>query len=150
MNTRVVGSKILGQYGSIRIGVVTANNHDCGNSVFFADVGRDRELFLRFQFRSSRTDNIKTARVAVLVDVFVVEYEVVVVDQPAWPVFKAKQLVVRVRRFQRVVQTADDVMAARGLPTGKNDTHHLFFGADVFSPPSNVISFSHRYSGTAL
>ena len=57
--------------------------------MLLADIRNDRELFVRFQLRSAGTDDIESARDAVLVDVGIVKNQIVVFNQTDRTVLKA-------------------------------------------------------------
>ena len=73
LNAAVVGSKVLGENRGVGVGVVAADDDDGGDAMLLADALGNGELLLGFQLGSAGADDVKSAGVAVLVDVFVVE-----------------------------------------------------------------------------
>ena len=125
LNAAIVGGKILGENRGVGVGVVAADDDDGGDAMLLADALGNGELLLGFQLGSAGADDVKSAGVAVLVDVFVVEDYVVVLQQAAGAALEAVEDVFLVAGLQRVVQTADDVVAAGRLTAGKDHAHDL-------------------------
>ena len=128
LNAAVVGGKILGQDCGIGVGVVAADDDDGGDTVLLADAFGNGELLLSLQLGSAGADDVKSAGVAVLVDVFVVEDNIVILQQTAGAALEAVEDVFLVAGLQRVVQAADDVVAAGCLTAGKDHAHDLLLG----------------------
>ena len=93
--------------------------------MLFADFRRHGELLFRLQFRAAGADDVETAGIAELVDVFVVENDVFVIQKTARAALEADEDVLRIRCLQRIVKTADDVVAARRLSAGKDHADDL-------------------------
>ena len=121
-----MGGHIFGQHRGVGVGVVAADDDDGGQAVLLRHFGNDPELFLSLQLRTAGTDDIETAGIPVLVDVFVGELDEIVVDQSGGTALEAKEYVALVRSLERVVQTADHVMSAGRLSAGKDHAHDLF------------------------
>ena len=83
LNAGVVSGKVLGQNGSVGVGVVAADDDQSGDAVLLAVFGNDGELLLGLQLGAAGTDDVKTAGVAELVDILVVEDDIVVLQQTA-------------------------------------------------------------------
>ena len=89
LNAGVVCCEVLSENSGIGIGVVTADDDNRSDAVLLAYFCDDRELLTRLQLRSAGTDDVESAGVAVLVDVFVVEDHVIVFDQSDRTVLEA-------------------------------------------------------------
>jgi len=57
--------------------------------MLFACFSNNCELLVCLQFCSAGTDDIKAAGISELVDVFIIKYKVVILDQTAWAALEA-------------------------------------------------------------
>ena len=85
----VFGFVVFCQNSSIGVGVIATHNHNCANVEFFDDFEPFVKLFGGFKFGAPRANNVKTTRVAVLVNQVAGEFDIVVVDESAGPHQKA-------------------------------------------------------------
>ena len=123
----MIRRKILGQDSRIRVGIVAADDDNRCKAMFLSRLGRRLELLRSLNLCSARTDDIKPACVAVCIDEGVIKFNAVVVNQSARAALEAEQDILPVRRLQRVIQTGDDIVSARCLAAGENDTNNLLF-----------------------
>ena len=93
-----------------------------------AGFGNNRELLFGFQLGTAGADDVESAGVAVLVDVRVVKNQIVIVKQTAGAALEAVQDIILIGCLQRVVQAADNVVAAGRLAAGQNHTDNLLLG----------------------
>ena len=119
---------VLSQHCSIGIGIVTADDHDRSQAMLLRHLCHDPELFLRLQLCASGADDIESAGIPVGIDVFVGKFQIIVFDQSGRTALEAQEHVVLIRRFNRVIQPADDIVAAGRLSAGKDHAHNLLFG----------------------
>ena len=124
LNAGVVGRAVLCQDGSVGVGVVAADDDQGVDTVLLAVFHNNGELLLGLQLGTAGTNDVEAAGVAVLVDVLVTEDDEVIIQQAGGTAFEAIQLVFLVGSLQGIVQAADNVVTARCLTTGKNDTNH--------------------------
>ena len=117
---------VLGKNSCICVGIVTADDNDCCDTVLFADLCGNSELFLCLKFGPSGTDDIKTACISVLINIGIVKNDVIIIQKSARTALEAIKDVLLIRCFQSVIQTAYDVMSAGSLSAGKNNTNDLF------------------------
>ena len=122
LHTAFLGCVIFSQDTSVRIGVVATDDDNGFNSQFLDDFKSFFELFLFFEFGTSGTDHVKTARIAILVYDVSRQFHIFVVHQSAGTQNKAIQLAFRVQSFNTVEQSANDIMPAGSLASGKNYT----------------------------
>ena len=94
----VVCCKVLSKNCGIGIGIVAADDNNCGDAVLLANFRCNGELLLGLQLGPAGTDDVESAGVAVLIDVFVVEDQVVVLDQTARAALESVEDVFLVRR----------------------------------------------------
>ena len=92
----VVCCEVLSKNCSIRIGIVTTNDNNCSDAVLLANFSCYLELLLGLELCSAGTDDVETAGVAELIDVFVVEDQVFVLDQSARAALESVKDVLRV------------------------------------------------------
>ena len=74
---------IFGEYASVGIGIVATDNNDSFDSQLFNNFETTVELILRFQFGTSRTDNVESARIAVVIDNIGRKFHIFMFDQSA-------------------------------------------------------------------
>ena len=96
--------------------------------MLLAHFGSDCKLLLGLQLGAAGTDDIKAAGVAEHVDVFIIHNAVVVFQQTAGAALEAVQLIFGICGLQRVVQAADNVVAAGGLTAGQDHAHNVLLG----------------------
>ena len=97
LNTGIMRRKVFRQNRCIGIGIISADDDNGRNSVLFADIRNNCKLFIGFQFCSSGTDDIKTAGIAELIDVSIIENQIIIFNQTDRTVFKAIKNVFRIR-----------------------------------------------------
>ena len=113
--------KIFSQNSSVCIRVITTDDYDSSDAVLLAHALGNGELLLGFQLGSAGADDVKSAGVAVLVDVCVVKDHVVVFQQTAGAALKAVEDILLVAGLQRVIQAANHVVAAGSLTAGEDE-----------------------------
>ena len=91
--------KVFSQNRRIGIGVIAADDDNRRNSMLLADIRNDRELFASFQLRSAGTDDIESARVAVLVDVGIVKNQIIVFNQTDRTILETIENIFFIRSF---------------------------------------------------
>ncbi len=134
----MIRRKILGQDSRIRVGIVAADDDNRCKAMLLSRLGRRLELLRSLNLCSARTDDIKPACVAVCIDEGVIKFNAVVVNQSARAALEAEQDILPVRRLQRVIQTGDDIMSARCLAAGENDTNNLLFRCGCIGSLSEI------------
>ena len=92
----VVCCEVLSQNCSICIGIVTTDDNNCSDAVLLANFSCYLELLLGLELCSAGTDDVETAGVAELIDVFVVEDQIFVLDQSARAALESVKDVLRV------------------------------------------------------
>ena len=122
LHTAFLGCVIFSQDTSVRIRVVATDDDNGFNTQFLDDFKSLFELFLFFEFGTSGTDHVKTARIAILVYDVSRQFYIFVVHQSTGTQNKAIQLAFRVQSFNAVEQAANDIMPAGSLASGKNYT----------------------------
>ena len=95
--------EVLSQNSCVGVGVVTTDDNYCSDAVLLANISNDSELLVGLQFGSAGTDDVETAGISVLVDVFVIKDYIAVFDQTAGAALEAVQNVFRVGSFQSIV-----------------------------------------------
>ena len=79
------------------------------------------ELFFCLDLRSAGADDVKAAGITVRVNELVRKFHIVVIHKTARAALEAEKNIVLVCRLQRVIQAADDIVAAGRLPAGENN-----------------------------
>ena len=125
----MIGRKILGKNSRIRVGVIAANDDNRCEAMLFSRLGRRLELLRCLNLCSAGPDDIKPACVAVCINECVIELNAVVIHQSARTTLEAEKNILPVRCLQRVIQTGNDIVSARCLTAGENDTNDLLFGS---------------------
>ena len=128
LHAGVVSGHVLGQHSGVGVGVVAADDDDGGDAVLLADLSGNGKLLFGFQLGSAGADDVKSAGVAELIHVLVIQDPVIVLQQTAGAALEAVQDIVGVGGLQCVVQAADNVVAAGCLTAGQDDTHDLLLG----------------------
>ena len=123
----LVRRHVLGKHAGVGIGIIAADDYDSGDAVLLADLCGNRELLLGLQLGSSGTDDVEAAGISVLIDILVVKYDELILNESAGAALEANQDVLLVGRLQRVVKAADYVVSARRLSAGKNHAYNLLF-----------------------
>lgn len=113
---------VLCEYAGVRVGVVSADDNDGLDAQFTDNLETAFELVGFFELRTTGADHIKTAGVAIFVNDAVGQFDVLMVYQAAGTHQEAVKLVGGILLFKLIVETADNVVAAGSLTTGKNDT----------------------------
>ena len=72
----------------------------------------DLELILRLQLGTSRTDDIKTARIPVCIYILIIELYKVILYKTAGTALETKQNIIPVGSLDRIIQTAYHVVSA--------------------------------------
>ena len=125
----VVCCKVLSQNCCIGIGIVAADDNNCGYAMLLANLGNDSELLLSLQLGTAGTDDIESAGISVCVNELIVELYIIIVDQSAGAALETVQYVLLVGSLQCVVETADNVVSARSLSAGKDNAYYLLLGS---------------------
>ena len=132
----VVSGIVFSQHTSVGVGVVTTDDDDGFDAEFTNDFETAFKLVFFFEFGTSGADEVKTAGVAIFVNQFVGEFNVLVVHQTAGAHQESVEFVSGVLFFEFIVETTDHVVSAGGLTSGENDTDvhrsifFLFVGGD--------------------
>ena len=98
LHQRYLTAKMTVKRGEFHADNAAADDDDGGDAVLLADALGNGELLLGFQLGSAGADDVKSAGVAVLVDVFVVEDQVVIFQQAAGAALEAVEDIFPCRR----------------------------------------------------
>ena len=111
----VVGPEVLCKDCCVCVRVVTANDHDCIDGMLTAYLCAHSELLLSFKLRPSRSNDVESTGVPVLVYELVCHDHVFVFKDSARTAKETIELVLRVRLLQGIIETAYHVVSARSL-----------------------------------
>ncbi len=125
LHAGVVRCEILRQHRRVRVGIVAADNYHSGQAVLLRRSCRRFELFFCLDLRSAGADDVKAAGITVRVNELVRKFHIVVIHKTARAALEAEKNIVLVCRLQRVIQAADDIVAAGRLPAGENNADNL-------------------------
>ena len=121
LHAGVLGCEVFGQYASVGVGVVAADDYDGVDAQLANDLETLFKLCFFLELGATRTDHVETAGVAIFVDQGVVHLDVLVVDETAGAHEEAVELGIGVLLFQTVVETANHVVTAGSLSARKDD-----------------------------
>ena len=127
LNTGILLQIILSEHASIRIGIIATNDYDSLDIKLFANLNTFVKLPSFLKFRSARTNDIKTASIAIFVDNLSRELRIFMLNQAAGAAQKTIELILRIEIFQAIKKATNNVMTTRGLTTRKNhaNVHRL-------------------------
>ena len=123
LNAAVLLQVVLSEYAGVGVRVVTTDDHNRFDAELLAHLDTVVELPGLFEFRTPRTDDIKTAGVTVLVDDIFRQLLVLALDQARRTTKETVELVSRIEFLQSVKQSADHVMPAGSLAAGEDHTY---------------------------
>ena len=129
----LLGCIVFGQHTGVGVGVVATDDDECLDVQLAQNLDALLELVFFFQLGASRTDDVETTRVAVLIHQLRSDFHVVVVNQTARAEDEAVEFVGWVERLHTVEQTRNDVVTTRSLTTRKDDTHVEWFQCNGFA-----------------
>ena len=117
---------VLSKYTSVGVGIVSTNDNDSSDAMFFANLCCNLKLLFGLQFGSSGTDDIESTGISVLVDICIIKYDEIVFDQSAWTTFETNQNILFIGCLQCIIQTTYNIVSAWCLSAGKDNTYYLF------------------------
>ena len=93
--------------------------------MLFGNFRNDLELILCLELCTSGTDDIETAGIPVCIDVSIIEFDKVIIDESARAALETEKHVILVGSLDGIIQTADNVMSAGCLSAGKDNANDL-------------------------
>ena len=114
---------VLCQHAGVGVRVVTADDYNSLDAQFLAHLNAVVELPSLFEFGTTRTDDIESAGVTVLVDDLFGQFLILALDQTGRTAQETVELVGWVKFLQSVKQTADHVVTAGSLSTGQDNAY---------------------------
>ena len=123
----ILGCIIFGQYACVGVRVVAADNNDGLNVQLADNIQALFKLLGCFQFRTSATNHVETAGVAILVNEVGRYFYVIVVYKSARTHKETVKAVIGVQAFHLVEQARNHVVTARCLSAAKYNAHVYFF-----------------------
>ena len=121
----IVRCHILGQNCRVRVGVVAADDNDRGDAVLLADLCCHRELLLGLKLGPAGADDIEAAGIPVLIDVLIFHDDVIILKKSARAALESIQNIVLIGCLQRIIQSADNIVAAGSLSAGEDHAYDL-------------------------
>ena len=127
LNTGILLQIVLSKHASIGIGIIATNDNDSLNAELFADLNTLVKLPSFFKLGATRTNDIKTAGIAIFVNNFSRELRIFMLNQAAGAAKKTIKFVLRIEILQAIKKTTNNVMTTGGLTTRKNhaNVHRL-------------------------
>ena len=119
----VLGRIVLGQHTGIGIGVVSADDYQCLDAQLTENLDAALKLGFLLQLGATRTNDIETAGVAILVDELIGKLDILVVDQAAGTHQEAVKLALGIEALDAIVESADYIVSAGCLSAGEDDAH---------------------------
>ena len=118
-----VGLEVFTENCSVRVGVVTTDNHD---SVELLGLGNGHallELFFSFELGTARLDDVESTSVAVGVHDLFVDHDELAVLEAGGAAEEAEELGILADALDTVEDTRDHVVSTRSLATGEHHAH---------------------------
>ena len=118
-----VGLEVFTENGSVRVGVVTTDDHD---SVELLSLGNSHallELFFSFELGTAGLDDVESTSVAVGVHDLFVDHDELAVLEARRTAEEAEELRILADALDTVEDTRDHVVSTRSLATGEHDAH---------------------------
>lgn len=134
--------EVFAENGSVRVGVVTTDNHDSVELLGLGDSHALLELFFGFELGTAGLDDVESASVAVGIHDLFVDHDELAVFEAAWATEEAEELRLRVNALDTVEDTGDNVVSTRSLTTGKDNANvqSLSFAVSLAGLQLNVRS----------
>ena len=107
--------EIFSQDCCVCVGVIAADDDDCCNAVLLAYFSCDCELFFCLELCSAGSDDVKSASVSELIDIFIVKDQIVVIQESARTVLESVKNIFFICCFQSIVKSADNIVSAGSL-----------------------------------
>ena len=123
----ILGCIIFGQDACVGVRVVAADNNDGLNVQLADNLQALFKLLGCFQFRTSATNHVETAGVAILVNEVGRYFNVIVVYKSARTHKETVKAIIGVQAFHLVEQARNHVMSTWCLSAAKNNAHIDFF-----------------------
>ena len=121
LDSGVLGEEILRQGAGIRIRVVPADDDNCGDAMLLAGRHDLLKLLLGLELCAPAADHVKATRIAVAVDDFVRQEDLLVLDESRRASEESEELVFGVKLLESVVESRDHIVSAGGLSSGEDD-----------------------------
>ncbi|MPM94549.1 hypothetical protein SDC9_141695 [bioreactor metagenome] len=118
LHTGINGFVIFGQHACVGVGIVSSDDNQRTDVEFLQNLQSFVKLLFLLELCTSRTDNIKTARVAVLVDNIGSKFFIFVVYQSCRTQDKPIKPAIRVQPFDPVENSGNHVVPAGSLSSG--------------------------------
>ena len=113
--------EMLGQEGGVRVRVVAADDDDGVEFHLLRGGDRGGDLRRGLDLGPSRADDVESAGIAVFVHEFILDFDVLLLDQAGRTAQKAEELRGGVSLLDAVIEAGDDVVSAGGLSARKDD-----------------------------
>ena len=123
LHAGIMSLVVLGQDGCIGVAVITADNHYSRDFELAQDIQTSLKLFGFLKLGTARTDQVKAASVAVLLNQVTCELNVAVLYQSGRTTQEAIQAAILVQRLDAVIEATDHIVAARSLTTTQDHAH---------------------------
>ncbi len=94
LNTALVSSEVFRQHCGVRIRIITADDDNSGQSVLLCSCFCSLELLFCFNLRTTGTDDIESAGVAVCIDEGIIELYIFIINQSARASLETNQHIV--------------------------------------------------------
>ena len=126
LNAVVLGCIVLSQHTGIGIRVVATDDDDSLDIELTDNLKSLLELLDLLKLRTARTYHVKTTGIAILVDDFLRELHIVMVNKTTRSQDEAVQTVLGIELLYLIEKARNDIVSARSLATAQDDTHvHL-------------------------
>ena len=129
LNACVLSSHVLSECSGVCVGVVTTDDNDSGKTVLLSILSNDVELFLSLEFCSAGADDVETTCVSIRIDELVIELNIVVLKKSVRTALESKKNILLVCCFKSIIKTGNNVVSARSLSTGEDNTYDLLFSS---------------------
>ena len=123
LNANVLCLVVFGKHTSVGVRVVTTNDNYSLDVEFLKDYKAFFELFWLFELCTTRTNDVEATGVAIFVDNFRSELNIIVVNQTAGAHQETIQTVCLVDSLDAIKQTANHIVSTRSLTTRQNNAY---------------------------
>ena len=118
-----LGLEVFTENSSVRVGVVTTDDHDSVELLGFGNSHALLELFFSFELGTAGLDDIESTRVAVGVHDLFVDHDELAVLEAGRAAEEAEKLGILADALDTVEDTRDHVVSTRSLTTGEHHAH---------------------------